>query len=163
MAKSLTKTQPTSSVDRFLKNTAFDAALEPLSESSEEHSYEEISPTAVRLPAPAAKVISVPPPVRRIAGKAQKPPTIEVVLTPEMNDLVNNLHVILRDTTGASLNKSQLLRSLLRAVKLNLREIEREAGRIGPLKRPSNNPGFEEERELFEETCAQVFLRGMRG
>lgn len=49
------------------------------------------------------------------------------------------------------------------AEKHNLREIEREVGRLGPLKRPSNNPGFEEERELFEETCAQVFLRGMRG
>ncbi len=164
MAKALTKPQPTSSVNRFLKDTDFGAALDPLPEIAEESSYEE--PIAIVPPRPhpaVVKVVAAHSPVRQPVRTTQRYSTIEVVLTPELNDLVNSLHMILRDNTGASLNKSQLLRSLLRAVKHNLRGVEREAERLGLLKRPSNNPGFEEERELFEETCAQVFLRGMRG
>ncbi len=164
MAKVLTKLQPTSSVNRLLKDTDFGAALDPLPEVVDEPPYEEpIAPAATRYPAPSAKVVSVPPPVRQPARKVQRRSTIEVTLTPEMDDLVNTLHELLRDKTGARINKSQMFRPLLRAVKHNLRGIELEAGRLGPLKRPSNNPGFEEERELFEETCAQIFVRGMKG
>lgn len=166
MAKALTKLQPTSSVNRFLKNTAFEGALDPVED------LEEDQPSTVAAEPPPQIVVPVTP-KSRVAGEivpkretkqtAQRQTSFEVVLPSDMNDLVNDLHALFRDNSGASLNRSQLFRALLRAVKQNMSGIEKEASRLGPLKRPSNNPGFEEERELFEETLAQVFVRGISG
>lgn len=164
MAKALTKPQPTSSVNRFLKDTDFNAALGPIDEPEFKPTHEETAPaTPPRISSSAAQVIPAPAPIRMPLRQPQRTETLEVIMSPDLSELVNTLRSMIHSSTGANLSKSQLMRSLLRAVKLNMRGIGREAERLGPLRRPSNNPGFEEERELFEDTCAQVFSRGMRG
>jgi hypothetical protein len=41
-------------------------------------------------------------------------------------------------------------------------ELEREAERLGRIKRPRNVRGKEHERELFERRIAAAFMAGMR-
>lgn len=166
MAKALTKPQPTSSVNRFLKDTAFEGALDPVDDEIEEQPLVPVveePPKLATAATPQNRVAGEILPRREVKRMAQRQMSFEVVLPSDMNDLVNELHAIFRDNSGASLNRSQLFRAMLRAIKQNMRGIEKEAARLGPLKRPSNNPGFEEDRELFEDTLAQVFVRGISG
>ena len=183
MAKPLKKPQPTSSAARFLKNASFEGALslvpdgmrqEPNYTIEEQETEPEPQPQAMlEVETEPLAVVQPPPPVQRVAGRITPKPTakplterlssIEIVLSQETNEVVEELYSLFRENTGTNLNKSQLFRSLLRAVKYNMRGIEKQAAHTGALKRPSNNKGFEEDRELFEETIAQVFVRGMRG
>jgi hypothetical protein len=88
--------------------------------------------------------------------------TRDIVLTREADATLACLVAVLRAKTGARLNASTVSRAILRAVTRHIPAIEREAGRLPPMRLPSNAPGYEAEREAFETRIAQAILDGIR-
>ncbi len=68
------------------------------------------------------------------------------------------------EAIGGSITNSHFLRALLIVVEDAIPHLEEEAAklRLSALKRPSNAPGFEAEREAFEQERAEAIITGLR-
>src|SRR5262245_41835888 len=86
----------------------------------------------------------------------------ELTLTRTTDQALDELVTVYQRTTGSRVHASHVMRALLRAVSLSLSEIERSAAALGPLRRPSNAPGREAERDAFEARLAESLLAGLR-
>ncbi|NOS99451.1 MAG: hypothetical protein HOP29_02365 [Phycisphaerales bacterium] len=86
----------------------------------------------------------------------------EVVLNAEADATLTRLVDLFRRSTGTRLSTSHALRALLKGVAHCMGSLEREAGRVGRLRLPSNARGREAERERFEHRLAGVVVNGMR-
>lgn len=150
MAKPLTLSQPSSSVAKLLEPGVGQAAVRPtFLQTPEPPAPGSPAPPHSRIPDPA--LTGEPANVKR-----------EFVLTPSGEESLRRLQAIYERATGAKLTGSHMLRALLRVVDAALPDIEREAARLGPLKRPSNARGGEAERDEFERRIAACLLAGMR-
>lgn len=138
MAKPLTKDQPSSSVANLLNSQVVAAALG----------------TAKTVgTATANDVKTTGEPVNR---------TREFHLTASADATLKRAVEIYNEATGSNLTNSHFFRAVLMAVAQAMPEIEKEAAKLGPLKRPSNAPGHEAERDEFERKLANAFLAGIR-
>jgi hypothetical protein len=103
-----------------------------------------------------------PAPAERLS-EAGEPANIkrEFVLTPSADETLRTLVSVFERATGTTITNSHLLRTLLRAAAEALPEIEKEAARLGRMKRPSNARGNESERDEFERRLAQALLAAL--
>ena len=85
----------------------------------------------------------------------------EFMLTPLADDSLHNAVRVLSRATGASLSNSHFLRVVLKIVEHAMPEIEREASRLGKLKRPSNARENQPEREEFEQKIAEALATAL--
>ena len=96
-------------------------------------------------------------------------------LTGEPVDITREFHLTRRaartlkravdiygEAIGGSITNSHFLRALLIVVEDAIPHLEEEATKLGALKRPSNAPGFEAEREAFEQEMAEAIITGLR-
>ncbi len=98
-------------------------------------------------------------------------------LTGEPVDITREFHLTRRaaktlkravdiygEAIGGSITNSHFLRALLIVVEDAIPHLEEEATklRLSSLKRPSNAPGFEAEREAFEREMAEAIMTGLR-
>lgn len=104
------------------------------------------------------------PPLRNVDGArvAEKLVKRDFGLTPSSNDTLEHLVQVLRDSTGARLGASAVVRALLKGAAHCFDQIEREAKRLGPLKLPSTAPGHELERDRFEARLADALISGIQ-
>ncbi len=86
----------------------------------------------------------------------------ELTLTRSTDETLDELVLVYQRATGSRVHASHVMRALLRALSLSLPEIERSATGLGPLRRPSNAPGREAERDAFEARLADSLLAGLR-
>jgi hypothetical protein len=63
---------------------------------------------------------------------------------------------------GVGLKSSEVMRAVLVALEYAAPELEREATRIGRLKRPKNDRGIEGLRNRFERRIARAIIAGLR-
>ncbi len=139
MAKPLGATVPTSSVARLLEPGAASAAIAPL---------------GPRLVPPRSELrteTGTAPPIKR-----------EFVLSPAADEALRQLVSVYQRSVGGSITHSHLLRALFQVVGHALPEIERQAGDLGPLKRPSNAREDEVKRQEFERRLADSLCRAFR-
>ena len=145
MAKTLNERPPTSSVARLLDRHAVARALGP-AVSTPVRSEAACSGLPQEIP-----VVAQPSIIKR-----------EFVLTPETEEMLENLVQTYRQATGARISNSQLIRAILRCMSYGHGAIEREARRLGALRLPSNAKGRETEREAFERNLGASFVAAMR-
>jgi hypothetical protein len=139
MAKPLTITVPSSSVARLLDPGAASAA---------------ISPAGPRL---------VPPrPEAWVEPEAAPPIKREFVFSPAADETLRQVVSVYQRSVGGSVTHSHLLRALFQVVAHAMPEIERHAGELGPLRRPSNARGDEAKRQQFERRLADTLCRAFR-
>lgn len=86
----------------------------------------------------------------------------EFILTRAADDTLQDAVRLLSRATGANLTNSHFLRVVLKTVQLAMPVLEREAAKLGKLKRPSNARGNEAEREEYEERLAEVVHSAFR-
>lgn len=155
MAKMLSTNPPTSSLARLLDSSAAGGAVEPIA------------------PPPASGGQFGPPLEHRAAAAAPEPATSraparspsrdlpsikrELVLSPLAEATFAELVDVLRRTTGTKLTASHAFRSLMRALRPAVTTL---AGRSDcvRLRLPSNAPGYEKERETFEEALCRLLV-----
>jgi hypothetical protein len=138
MAKPLTKDQPTSSVANLLNANVVAAALGPAKPIVQAESHE-------------TKITGEP--VNR---------TREFHLTASADATLKQAVEIYNAATGSNITNSHFFRAVLMAVAQAMPELEREAAKLGLMKRPSNAPGHEAERDEFERRLAHAFLAGIQ-
>jgi hypothetical protein len=78
----------------------------------------------------------------------------EFMLTPAADDTLFQAVRVLSRATGTNLSNSHFLRVMLKVVAEAMPQIEKEASRLGKLKRPGNAPGNQPEREEYEQRIA---------
>src|SRR5512135_3830709 len=96
-------------------------------------------------------------------------------LTGEPVDITREFHLTRRaartlkravdiygEAIGGSITNSHFLRALLIVVEDAIPHLEEEAAKLSSLKRPSNAPGFEAEREAFEQQVAEAIINGLQ-
>lgn len=142
MPRPLRQPQPSSSVARLLDVHAAARAVSPSAASPQPGSVQ-------RGPAPA------PWPERPTTDR-------EVQLTPSADRSLSRLVELYRRSTGTRLTTSHVARALLKGIDHCMDTLEREAGRLGPMRLPSNARGSELARERFEARIADAFLAGIR-
>ena len=145
MAKNLIEQPPTSSVARLLDRNAVARALSPAAS---------VDMQASRIRAETIQ-----------EERAAVRPSIikrEFVLTPETDRILAALVQTYRQTTGARISNSQLIRAVLRSMSYGCVAIEREAQRLGTLKLPSNAKERVAEREQFELVLSTSIVEAMR-
>lgn len=86
----------------------------------------------------------------------------EFILTRGADDTLQDAVRILSRATGANLTNSHFLRAVLKAVQLAMPELEREAAKLGKLKRPSNARGNEAERDEYEDRLSEAVHSAIR-
>jgi hypothetical protein len=86
----------------------------------------------------------------------------EFILTRVADDTLQDAVRLLSRATGANLTNSHFLRAVLKTVQLAMPALEREAAKLGKLKRPSNARGNEAEREEYEERLAEAVHSAIR-
>lgn len=155
MAKPLTMSPPTSSVAKLLEPGLGAAALRPVGPP----------PGAPALPPTGGPVDGRTVGAPATAAPTGEPADIkrEFTLTRATDATLNELLAIYQREAACRLHSSHLMRAILRALGRALPEIEREAARLGALKRPRNAAGQEAERDEFEERLAFSLLAGLRG
>lgn len=150
MPKPLTKKQPTSSVANMLEPGIGAAAITKPPEQ-----VEPILPTPItnQLPPP---LISTKP-----MGEAANV-LRQFSLTPSTDRTLKRLVTIYSAATNLDLKASEVLRAVLVALEHAVPELEREAGQIGPLKRPKHERGNEALRDQLERRIARAIIAGTR-
>lgn len=86
----------------------------------------------------------------------------EFVLNRTTEDCLFEVVRALSRGTGTSVSNSHFLRALLKALSRALPEIERQAEKIGKLKRPPNAKDNQAEHEEFEEQLARCLHLALR-
>jgi hypothetical protein len=149
MAKPLTKPQPQSSVSNMLDLAVGAAAV------STPPKREILAPT------PVTNEISSLPVRRETTGE---PTNIhrQFILTTSTDETLKKLVNIYSKATGVDLKASEVMRAVLIALEHAAPELEREAARIGRLKRPKNERGKESLRDQLERRIASAIIAGTR-
>lgn len=86
----------------------------------------------------------------------------QFILTRSANDTLRKLVRIYSRAGGVELKGSEVVRAVLIALEHASPELEREAARIGRLKRPKNDRGNEGLRERLERRIARAIVAGMK-
>lgn len=143
MAQALKTSVPTSAVARLLDPEVAERALRP-------------------------KELPVEPTTRSVqasirANSKRRIPVIkrEFVLTPESEATIVRLVAMYRQSTGARLTASHLLRAVLIAADKRFDDLEREARRLETLSLPANGREYDRQRCAFENRIARAFAAGM--
>ena len=149
MPKPLDKPQPTSSVANMLDLGVGAAALaKPLRR-------ENVPPTPLANEIPPQPVPAEPP---------GEPANIhrQFILTRSADETLKKLVRIYSRAGGVDLKGSEVMRAMLIALGHAAPELEREAARIGKLKRPKNDRGNEGLRDRLERRIARAIITGLR-
>lgn len=85
----------------------------------------------------------------------------EFVLTPDAESTIVRLVAMYRQSTGARLTASHLLRAVLIAADERFDDLEREARRLESLSLPANGREYDRQRWAFENRIARAFAAGM--
>ena len=149
MPKPLDKPQPTSSVANMLDLGVGAAAL------AKPPRRENVPPT------PVTNELSPQPAPVEPAGE---PANIhrQFILTRSADETLKKLVRIYSRAGGVDLKSSELMRAVLIALEHAAPELEREAARIGRLKRPKNERGNEGLRDRLERRIARAIIAGAR-
>lgn len=149
MPKPLVRQQPSSSVARLLEPGVAVGALSPVrSDSSEQRMPDSLlEPSRNRGRAATGELVNI---------------TRQFILTESTDEVLQQLVQLYSRAAGSQLTNSHVLRAILKGVAHAMPELEREAGRMGKIKRPQNTRGKEHERESFEQKIAAAFVSGMR-
>lgn len=149
MPKPLDKPQPTSSVANMLDLGVGAAAL------AKPPRREHVPPTSVANDIPPQPVQAEPP---------GEPANIhrQFILTRSADDTLKKLVRIYSRAGGVDLKSSEMMRAVLVALEHAAPELEREAARIGRLKRPKNDRGNEGLRDRLERRIARAIIAGLR-
>src|ERR687894_299696 len=149
MPKPLDKPQPSSSVANMLDLGVGAAAL------AKPTRRENVPPT------PVANDI---PPQPAPAEPAGEPANIhrQFILTRSADETLKKLVRIYSRAGGVDLKSSEVMRAVLIALGHAAPELEREAARIGRLKRPKNERGNEGLRDRLERRIARAIVAGMK-
>lgn len=149
MPKPLDKPQPTSSVANMLDLGVGAAAL------AKPPRRENVPPTSVANEIPPQPVPAEPP---------GEPANIhrQFILTRSADDTLKKLVRIYSRAGGVDLKSSEVMRAVLVALEHAAPELEREAARIGRLKRPKNDRGNEGLRDRLERRIARAIIAGLR-
>jgi hypothetical protein len=150
MPKPLSRSQPTSSVANLLQPGVGAAALASPPARSE-----------VLLPTPIVEQLPAAPKSVEPTGEAANV-LRQFTLTAAADRTLKELTVTYSRATGLDLKLSEILRAVLVALRHALPELTREAGHIGPLKRPKNERGNEALRDELERRIARAIIAGMR-
>jgi hypothetical protein len=86
----------------------------------------------------------------------------EFMLTPLADDSLHDAIRALSRATGTSLSNSHFLRVVLKVISNAIPEIEREASKLGKLKRPGNARDNQPEREEFEQKIAEALATALQ-
>ena len=151
MPKPLDKPQPSSSVANMLDLGVGAAALAKPSRR------ENVLPTPVANELP-------PQPAPSPAEPAGEPANIhrQFILTRPADETLKKLVRIYSRAGGVDLKSSEVMRAVLVALEHAAPELEREAARIGKLKRPKNDRGNEGLRDRLERRIARAIIAGLR-
>ena len=149
MPKPLDKPQPTSSVANMLDLGVGAAAL------AKPPRRENVPPTSVANEIPPQPVPFEPP---------GEPANIhrQFILTRSADETLKKLVRIYSRAGGVDLKSSEVMRAVLVALEHASPELEREAARIGRLKRPKNDRGNEGLRDRLERRIARAIIAGLR-
>jgi hypothetical protein len=150
MPKPLITIPPSSSVAKLLEPGVGAAAMKPAAPQAGVRGGGDAGP---REPAPAG----TPEPTGEAADVKR-----ELTLTRTTDRTLDDLVAIYQRATGARVHASHVMRALLRALRSSLPEVERAAAGLGPIRRPSNAPGREAERDAFEIKLSESLLAGLR-
>lgn len=151
MAKPLTKPQRQSSVSNMLDLAVGAAAL---SKPSARESTT-LTPIANEIPQT---------PKHTTTTTTGEPTNIhrQFILTSSTDETLKKIVGIYSRATGTDLKASEIMRAVLIALEHAAPELEREAERIGRLKRPKNERGNEDLREQLERRIAGAIVAGAR-
>lgn len=149
MPKPLARQQPSSSVARLLEPGIAAGALAPVRSDRVEQSVQGTSQESERNGGRGA--------TGEIANI-----TRQFIVTESTDEILKQLVQLYSRAVGSQLTNSHVLRAILKGVAHAMPELEREAERLGRIKRPRNVRGKEHERELFERRIAAAFMAGMR-
>ncbi len=149
MPKPLDKPQPTSSVANMLDLGVGAAAL------AKPPRRENVPPTPVANEIPPQPVPADPP---------GEPVNIhrQFILTRSADETLKKLVRIYSRAGGVDLKSSEVMRAVLVALEHAAPELEREAARIGRLKRPKNDRGNEGLRDRLERRIARAIIAGLK-
>lgn len=149
MPKPLDKPQPTSSVANMLDLGVGAAAL------AKPPRRENVPPTPLANEIPPQPVPAEPP---------GEPANIhrQFILTRSADETLKKLVRIYSRAGGVDLKSSEVMRAVLVALDHAAPELEREATRIGRLKRPKNDRGNEGLRDRLERRIARAIIAGLR-
>ncbi len=86
----------------------------------------------------------------------------EIAFTPNANAVLEQLVSLYASATGSVITPSHVLRGILLAAEPVLDQIADGIRAVGPLKRPGNDSKYTTEREAFERTLGEAFLKGGR-
>lgn len=149
MPKPLARQQPSSSVARLLEpGIAAGALAHVIPDRTEQPSHgtlQEVERAKGRTP--TGEVVNV---------------TRQFILTESTDEILKQLVQVYSRAVGSPLTNSHILRAVMKGIAHAMPELEREADRIGRIKRPHNARGKEHQRELFEKKIAVAFMAGMR-
>jgi len=149
MAKPLTKPQRQSSVSNML----------------------DLSVGAAALSKPSVRESTAPTPITSETGSVPKRNTTtgeptniyrQFILTGSTDETLKKLLSIYSKATGVDLKASEVMRAVLIALEHAVPELEREATRIGRLKRHKNERGNEDLRNQLERRIAGSIIAGTR-
>jgi hypothetical protein len=150
MPKPLDKPQPSSSVANMLDLGVGAAALAKPSRR------ENVPPTPVANNLPPHPAPPAEPPGELANIHRQ------FILTRSADETLKRLVRIYSRAGGVDLKSSEVMRAVLVALEHASPELEREAARIGKLKRPKNDRGNEGLRDRLERRIARVIIAGLR-
>jgi hypothetical protein len=88
--------------------------------------------------------------------------TRQFILTESTDEILRQLVQLYSRATRSQLTNSHILRAMLKGIAHAMPELEREAVRLGRLKRPRNIRGQEHARESFERKISSAFMAGLR-
>lgn len=132
----------------------------------------DLSVGAAALSKPTVRESTAPTPITSETGSVAKrnntttgePTNIyrQFILTGSTDETLKRLLSIYSKATGLDLKASEVVRAVLMALEHAVPEIEREAGRIGRLKRHKNERGNEDLRNQLERRIAGSIIAGTR-
>jgi hypothetical protein len=154
MAKMLTKNVPTSSLARLLDSSAAGAAIGPVAPIPSPR--EQHCATAEREEIPTTSGHGALEKSSRLPSPEEPTLKRELVLSPRADATFAALVEALRRTTGTKLTASHTFRALMRTLRPTVIAIAEAKMQATQLRLPSNAPGYEREREAFEEAVSQL-------
>lgn len=143
---------PSSSVARLLDHRAAGRAIEPAGLTAHADVSQE----------PAENANRRAPGTGNPGAATHAPPTKrEVLLSPDADTTLERLVQLLRETTGARITTSHVVRALLRAVAPALPNIRDAFSQLGPLRLPGNGARQDRQRRQFEAQLARALAEGL--
>ena len=131
----------------------------------------DLSVGAAALSKPSVRASTAPTPITSETGSVPKRNTTtgeptniyrQFILTGSTDETLKKLLSIYSKATGVDLKASEVMRAVLIALEHAVPELEREATRIGRLKRHKNERGNEDLRNQLERRIAGSIIAGTR-